>query len=149
MITVIFDATKPPALKITFRGRPKRQTINRVIRGVLEQCKSNIRTQGEGRWLSIQWDYANGRSTGDPALYNTEDQWIVERISPHVYRLIPRSKYRKSWGAHVRGIYIRAKTPRGMRVPFASGVARLQVVKLPRRDPRPGQSQTRRILRGL
>lgn len=125
--------------------RKEYQRFRQIGLRALKQLQENIRSGMQGRWLKVQWDYQNGVSAGDDPLQGTEDQWKLVMTSSRTMQLRPKQQYAQRWRGHVHGMDIYAKTPRGMRVPFRSGTAYRQHVKLPKRDPRPTRTQLMRI----
>lgn len=115
-------------------------------RRVLRQLQENIRTNMQGRWKKIQWDYENGVSRGDLALQGTENEWKVEVLSSRRIQIRPKKGYERRWRGHVGGMTINSREGGpSMPMPARDGTLYVRQVKLPRRDPRPTATQLSRL----
>lgn len=139
-----------PSVRITSRyGKGGNALFHRICRDVLEQTRTNIRTNLDGRWEPIQWEYQNGKGPGMLALQGTEDQWELEFTGPRTAVIRPREDVAHIWRGHVHGMAIYAKSPKKkMPIPFVPKTTYLDFVQLPERDPRCTADQIRRIIKG-
>lgn len=109
---------------------------------VLGQIRKNILTQMNGRWTPIQW----GPRKGSPALLKGVDEWTVTKVDSRTYRVQPKRQHRKKWRGHIGGLLITPKRKKALHFIGYGDVELLRPwVKLPKRDPRPTESQLRRL----
>lgn len=144
------DYEARPNVRVTSRKTLTKKELLRfrqLGQRVLAQLKSNIRSNMQGRWTPIQYDYEGGPSTGELALQGTEDQWMLDITSSRRMQIRPKQKYAKRWRGHVQGMTIRRKPggPLLGPIPAAAGPLFVSQVKLPKRDPRPTISQLTRL----
>lgn len=140
------DYEARPSVRFIYEGRANFTSGSNPVRQfaykVLAQVQQNIRTQLNGRWTPIQW----GPKAGTPALLKGVDEWTVTRYDTKTYRVQPKREFRKKWRGHIGGMLIKPRQAKALRFVSYDGDTLLRPwVKLPKRDPRPTESQLRRL----
>jgi len=135
------DYEARPKLRIIVGGRPRPSLIRKFGRVVLGITKNNVRTRMHGRWAPTQYN----RPEGTKPLESTEDQWTVEYKSSRQAVVRPKRNKLRIWKGHVGGMTIRPRVAKRLRFKTGDGVVYASEVKLPKRDPRPTDSQLRAI----
>ncbi len=138
--------SRPTAVRLHYRGRStnveRDQPVRRLAQRVLALVRSNIDTNLNGRWTPIQW----GDDAGQKALQGTEKQWTAKKVADNHYQVQPFKKYQKRWRGHIGGMKIIPRRAKALRfLSYGGGILYKAFVKLPKRDPRPTETQLRRL----
>jgi hypothetical protein len=125
-------------------GTKAKKVLIQYAEKALKVLQNNISTNMGGRWPRLTW----GKKAGGMALLHTEDHWRIFQNHPTEVKIRPRKDKVAMWRGHTGGTWIYPKARKFLHWVENGVKIFMKKVKLPRRDPRPTQSQLSRIRMG-